>query len=255
MIEPLSSPFTDVFADLRRGISRSCLICSPYITQPPVRALVKSLAERGLQDMVQVSVLTDVSLPNIVGGATDLSALLYLYDSLAHVQVTYLPRLHAKVFIADGETAVVGSANFTEGGASRNYEYGIRISDAPLVQRIHDDLSHYASLGGLAAAPQLRLLQAEIKPLEEAARKAQKELRQSAPKVLQEQERTAQDSLVRLRVAGRSVNALFSDTILYLLARRSMTTDELNSHIQQIHPDLCDDDIDRVIDGKHYGKK
>jgi hypothetical protein len=25
--------------------------------------------------------------------------------------------------------------------------------------------------------------------------------------------------------------------------------------VQAIHPDLCDDSIDRVIDGEHFGKK
>ncbi|MEK7270344.1 MAG: hypothetical protein AAB215_05290 [Planctomycetota bacterium] len=25
--------------------------------------------------------------------------------------------------------------------------------------------------------------------------------------------------------------------------------------IQNIHPDICDDSIDRVIDGQHFGKK
>ena len=34
-----------------------------------------------------------------------------------------------------------------------------------------------------------------------------------------------------------------------------MSTEQLHLYVQQIHPDLCDDSIDRVIDGKHYGKK
>ena len=34
-----------------------------------------------------------------------------------------------------------------------------------------------------------------------------------------------------------------------------MSTDELNPLIQKIHPDLCDDSVDRVIDGRHFGKK
>jgi hypothetical protein len=34
-----------------------------------------------------------------------------------------------------------------------------------------------------------------------------------------------------------------------------MPTAELHPLIQRIHPDLCDDSVDRVIDGKHFGKK
>ncbi len=32
-------------------------------------------------------------------------------------------------------------------------------------------------------------------------------------------------------------------------------TIELHPLIQHIHPDLCDDSIDRVIEGVHFGKK
>lgn len=53
---------------------------------------------------------------------------------------------------------------------------------------------------------------------------------------------------------GRSVNGVFADTILYLLSRFQMTTVELHEHIKEIHPDLCDDAIDRVIDGQRFGK-
>jgi len=33
------------------------------------------------------------------------------------------------------------------------------------------------------------------------------------------------------------------------------TAVELHTAVQKIHPDLCDDAVDRVIDGKHSGKK
>jgi len=34
-----------------------------------------------------------------------------------------------------------------------------------------------------------------------------------------------------------------------------MSTQELHPRISAIHPDLCDDSIDRIINGKHFGKK
>jgi len=64
-----------------------------------------------------------------------------------------------------------------------------------------------------------------------------------------------EDNLIRIRVEGRSVNAIFSRTLLYLLSSSPMTTIQLNMLVQQINPDLCDDTLDRVIDGVHYGKK
>jgi hypothetical protein len=34
-----------------------------------------------------------------------------------------------------------------------------------------------------------------------------------------------------------------------------MTTEDIHPLIKAIHPDLCDDSVDRVIDGKRFGKK
>jgi hypothetical protein len=33
------------------------------------------------------------------------------------------------------------------------------------------------------------------------------------------------------------------------------TTDDMHNDIQALHPDLCDDNVDRIIDGKRFGKK
>ena len=58
-----------------------------------------------------------------------------------------------------------------------------------------------------------------------------------------------------MRLRGESTNATFAKTILYLLRRRGpMATEELHPHIQRIHPDLCDDSVDRVVAGENYGK-
>jgi carbamoyl-phosphate synthase large subunit len=40
-----------------------------------------------------------------------------------------------------------------------------------------------------------------------------------------------------------------------LLRSGPRTTVDLHRMVQRIHPDICDDSIDRVIDGVHFGKK
>ena len=254
MIEPLSSPFRDTFSALGESITASCLICSPYISQGPVRTLVSALTERGRRD-ASVHILTDISLPNIVGGASDLTALLYLQEHLPNVRVSYLPRVHAKVYVVDREYAVIGSANWTEGGAARNYEYAVRVKEPSVVERIHADISDYAALGGTATAQALRALAEQTGPLRELASQNRRALRTAIAALDAQREREAQEKLIRIRVAGRSLNAIFCDTIRYLLRQAPLTTADLNARIQQTHPDLCDDTEDRVIDGVHYGKK
>ena len=58
------------------------------------------------------------------------------------------------------------------------------------------------------------------------------------------------------RVKGdKTVNGIFSDTILYLLDKHEgLSTDSLNKYIKRVHPDICDDTIDRIINGQHFGK-
>lgn len=54
---------------------------------------------------------------------------------------------------------------------------------------------------------------------------------------------------------GKTINAIFSDTISYALEKKgSLSTKELHPLIQSMHPDICDDSIDRVIDGQHLVK-
>ena len=45
------------------------------------------------------------------------------------------------------------------------------------------------------------------------------------------------------------------DRSLFILAKGPLRTTELHPMIQQLQPDICDDSIDRVIDGVHFGKR
>ena len=67
--------------------------------------------------------------------------------------------------------------------------------------------------------------------------------------------RKVDDDLLRVRAAGRTAHAIFADTILHLLRRGPMKTVEIHQGVKRVHPDLCDDRIDRVISDQHFGKK
>ena len=66
----------------------------------------------------------------------------------------------------------------------------------------------------------------------------------------------ATEALMYLRTKpGETTNKIFSRTIIYLLRSGPLSTKQMHPLIQQIHPDLCDDSIDRVIRGVHFGKR
>jgi phage terminase Nu1 subunit (DNA packaging protein) len=65
----------------------------------------------------------------------------------------------------------------------------------------------------------------------------------------------AQDRVWQLRARRKSNQAIFSATIEYLLSKGPLSTVELHPLIQRLHPDICDDSIDRVIGNVNFGKR
>jgi len=66
----------------------------------------------------------------------------------------------------------------------------------------------------------------------------------------------ANDELIKIRLAEGSLHSVFAKTIAYLLQKSGpLPTPTIHDLIQEIHPDLCDDSVDRVINGARFGKK
>lgn len=254
MVDLLHSPFKPAFEEFANSIVSDCFICSPYITFSPIKMLLQTFANKNISDKIQIKILTDISLRTVVQGATEIPALLYLFDNHPSVSITYLPRIHAKVYIANKSSAIVTSANFTDGGETRNFEYGVKINNSVTVQKIQSDINAYQKLGANITQNQLLEIQKQVENIRSAIQIEQKVIRQKIRLESKKQERIVEDNLIRIRVKGRSTNSIFSETLLYLLSQKTMGTEELHLRIKNIHPDLCDDDFDRVIDGRHFGK-
>lgn len=253
MISLRSSPFAGTFQQFVDSLQSTCLICSPYISAGPIDRMLASVERRGLQDTLHIKVLTDVSLGNLVQSSTDVAALIQLVERVRHASVRYLPRIHAKVYVSGDEFALVTSANFTDGGSFTNFEYGVAVEDPAHVKAISTDIERYAHLGGMLSLQRLKELDNRVTELRTAIQEEQRSINTKLGDI-EALEREAEEQLLRGRVEGRSVYTVFGDTILYLLESQPMTTTELHERIQRIHPDLCDDTLDRVIDGEHFGK-
>ena len=77
-----------------------------------------------------------------------------------------------------------------------------------------------------------------------------------ANREFQEELENAHEALLNLRAKpGESVNSIFARTILSILKQGPLSTREMQPIVQGIHPDICDDSIDRVINGVHFGKR
>ena len=234
-----SSDFREFLASAKKEI----LICSPYINGGGIDFLFESADNR-----CEVTLLTNLSSGNIVGGVTDPTPMVKMFDRFGSVRISSAENLHAKVYIADDTGAIVSSANMTNGGIYTNLEYGVLLSDASVVRAIRDDLERYFSIGNVLGESFLRTISDMKEGIEKIANKERGYGAEYEP---------IHTLLLENRVSGRrTVNGIFAETIVYLLEKYgSLSTDDLNGHIEKIHPDICDNTIDRIISGQSFGRK
>lgn len=255
-VEFLPGPWKKEFERWASTVRNTALIASPYITASPIQLMASILQQNGAASHVRMRVLTNLSVESMLRGSTDPNGLLTLMDAVPHTQVSHLPGLHAKVYLADEREAIVTSGNLTHGGVFQNYEYGVRFTDAVQVRHIWEDLLEYERLGNLVSRPDLERMAQTLSELQQLRQRAEREVREPLQREFRRRMDEAQTEIMSVRASGKTTNGIFADTIVYLLRKYGpMRTVELHPLIQQIHPDLCDDTIDRIIRGVHFGKK
>jgi hypothetical protein len=251
----LRSPWQQEFVRLLRSVKQDLFVASPYIGPGPVELVLHELSRTGALAECQLTVLTDLSVPNMAAGGVDVAGLLDLVRQVRRSQVYHLPSVHAKTYIADSHAAVVTSANLTHGGICRNLEYGIWVGATHLVNAIRRDLDLYTALAAPIASDALAEFAAAATELADL----RKRLYDSGARRLQEafeaKCNVAHESLLAKRAQDETTTGIFGRTLLYLLRRGPMRTVDIHPLVQAIHPDLCDDSVDRVIGGVHFGKK
>lgn len=251
----LSRDWKSELASLIKGAQTQIIISSPYLTNEGSEFILANINKQ-IASKINLRLLTDLSPVNVCQGATDPDAIRTLLHVVPDFTLLHLPKLHAKVYIRDSCCAIVTSANLTGGGLERNYEYGIRISEHRFVKNIADDIRDYSDLGAMVSEHNLDDYCHIAARLRVTYKKQQRSIIRSVQKEFNQQLLTAEDELIRLRLAGGAMHTVFAKTILYLLRRYGpLSTTQIHPKIEAIHPDLCDNTIDRVIDGKHFGKK
>jgi len=241
--------------NLIKNCSSSLIIASPYIKKSAVDWLVATKPPC----LKTISILTNLSLQNILSKSLETTALHQILESFPIASIVSLQHLHAKVFVADEKVALVTSANFTNGGLWTNYEYGIFIRQRAVVADIVRDMASYSALGGIVSPELLQRIDDEIRKLTSMQKQTESN---SATRALRHQIRQSQTELQNVLLAyrlakGQTINSLFSNTILLVLQKHpeGITTPQIHDEIKSIHPDICDDSIDRVINGQHFGKQ
>lgn len=256
------SPFTLLGRDWRANLAelisssdRELLISSPYISSEGVRFVDSNLPSR-MRNEGRLVLLTDLSPMSICQGSTDPSAIQSLTKLTPQFDLFHLPKLHAKVYVSDARQAIITSGNLTSGGLYVNFEYGMLVSNATAAALAQSDLLDYANLGGAVGARQLANYCAVAEKVRSAFRTQLSGIAKQARDEFQRSIIEAQDELIKIRLTKGSLHTVFAEAVIYLLKREGpLETPKIHLFIESIYPDLCDNTIDRVIDGKRFGKK
>lgn len=202
-----------------------------------------------------VSVLTYLRASSVQDGSLEISALVALHEKLqSSSRIVSLPRLHAKVYVADCKAAIVTSVNLTRGGLDLNYEYGVLLTERSIVTQIREDLESFAVVGSPLGVDDLYSLETAAQDLCREYQSAQRSISHGArEKFNQILQRTEIDFLGSL-VGQRTKNTLFSETILYVLRHGPLSTEGIHRKIQGLLPELCDDSKELMIKGQRFGK-
>jgi phosphatidylserine/phosphatidylglycerophosphate/cardiolipin synthase-like enzyme len=255
MIELLQKNWRHQLSSIIKEAKEEVFISSPYATIEGANFILNQVSDT-VRQKGKFIFLSNLSPQNITQGSTDSRAFEVLRSNIANFSLWHLPNLHAKVYVSDKRKAIITSGNLTAGGLFNNFEYGVQIDSLENSTKVYDDIFSYSQLGSNIDKETLLTYISISQEIKETYKKQQASTKESVTKRFNELFRKAEDELVKERLNVGAVHNIFSKTILYILKKYGgMATEQLHLYVQQIHPDLCDDSIDRVIDGKHYGKK
>ena len=251
-MKTIASPWQEEFERFARSIRRRAIVVAPFITAEPLRQLASFL---DANSRPEIQILTNFDVDSLLQGSVDARAIAEFCKATPDASARHLPGLHAKAYVADCHTAIVTSGNLTSGSLYRNYEYGIQINDSRMVRRIASDLREYGSLGMNMPLDEIQRLAEVADALRSQRDATMKSAQDGLRRRFENQMEETRESLRKLRgKSGESSQAIFSRTIVYVLRNGPMATHEIHPMIRNIHPDLCDDSLERVIGGVRFGK-
>lgn len=236
-------------AEVASIASRSLLVAAPFIKLGEAQWLCDQV-----RNGVEITTLAKIDSQAVGMSALDIAALRCLRQSSPAAELIALPNLHAKVFVADDKAAIVTSGNLTRSGIDRNIEYGVLFREPCLAGKVRSDMLRFAAMGSRVGPDAL----AEMEPLETELRRAWEEATadasSSARARFNDALQRAKPAFASAQVGDRSAHAVFGDAILFVLADGPLATKEIQSQVQELLPDLCDDTEYFSIKGEQYGR-
>jgi phospholipase D-like protein len=251
----VKGPWGAQLLELLSAANEDLLLACPFITRTITQWISRHLASIGKDPDLHITCITNIKPSSVLAGSLELDGLADLAGRFSNFDLFHMPSLHAKVYAADRECAIVTSGNLTEGGLTGNCEYGVILHDPDQVKEIRGDFEAYARLGALISVEEAVTLAEDLSGLRGLYQATERKVIKEAGSLFRRKLLETQERVLRFRARGTSTHAIFCNTVEYLLSKGPLRTVELHPLVQRMHPDICDDRTDRVIDGVNFGKK
>ncbi len=125
------TPTEDVIKELIDKSNKFLLLTVFIITESMVLKNIEKALKRGVN--VEIFIHNDKEFFKSIQ-----PDLLKFQEKYPHIKVFLAPNefLHAKVLISDKKKVLIGSANLTKAGLSKNYELGILLDDSNIAYKL-----------------------------------------------------------------------------------------------------------------------
>ncbi|WP_335545342.1 phospholipase D family protein [Neobacillus drentensis] len=124
----LDKNFGSTFFSLLDSTKKQIRIISPFIGYKTALALVNFIEEAEVE--IECVLITRFDREDFIKGVSSLAGLERLIK--AGVKMYALQDLHTKLYLFDGKSLIMGSANFTFNGFYKNHEFGIFMENEPV---------------------------------------------------------------------------------------------------------------------------
>lgn len=133
MLELLTNNHFDRILDLFDSVQQKIQIISPFLTI----SMAEKLCETKKQRNISCDFITRFYIEDMLNKANSMDAIELLMDN--GINVYAVKRLHTKLYLFDDTHAIMGSANFTNGGFKSNIELSLLVSDETmLIDELHE---------------------------------------------------------------------------------------------------------------------
>jgi len=131
--------WVDKFLD-EIGKTTKLRIVSPFVNEQVIRKTQSKF------DFKNFELITRFSMRDFASGVSSLNSLKFSMENGASIYG--IKGLHSKIYLFDNRSAIVTSANLTNGGLINNHECGIFITDPEVIKGLHKHLDELRQFAG-----------------------------------------------------------------------------------------------------------